>query len=382
MFEVYLDNNATTAVAPEVLEKILSFFLVSYGNPSSLHRRGVEVDVAISKARRCLSVLLRAKEQEIIFTSGGTESVNLAVKGVIEARKRFGAHIVTTPIEHDSVLATLKQLQQQKGVTVDFARVDCNGRVSLESVMEVLKADTILVSIMHVNNELGTINPVEEIAKEIKLKRKDILFFVDGAQAFGKREVNISNIDLYSISGHKFHGPKGGGVLYVKEKTPIQPLITGGGQEFGLRSGTENVIAIVGLAEAAKLAYSKLHMTQSHLRDLKFYFLEELKKIPQVVVNSTSDTLENTVNVSFDSIPSEVMMYSLEEKGIYVSAGSACRGAKRKQSHVLKAIGLPANRIQSAIRFSFSRYTTWDEICYTLESVKSIVNKLSGFKKS
>lgn len=380
MKEIYLDNNATTPIAPEIAQELFSYFSKYYGNPSSLHRLGVEAELAVNKARRCLSRLLRVGEQEIVFTSGGTESVNLAIKGAAQAMKRRGNHIITSPTEHNAVLASVASLRQL-GFTVDFTEVDSTGKVMPEAVSDLVKSDTIFVAMMHINNELGTINPINDIARAVKAKNKQILVFSDGAQAFGKQEIDLTNIDLYSISGHKFHASKGSGALYIKDKTPLQPLISGSGQERGLRSGTENVEGIVGLAKAAELAYSQLTAAQERWQQLRACFLQGLKALPDVVINSPSDALKNTINVSFDSIPSEVMMYSLEEKGIYVSAGSACVGTKRKPSHVLKAIGLPAKRIQSAIRFSFSRYTTDEEIKYTLKCLNEILVSLKTIIK-
>lgn len=380
MKEIYLDNNATTPVAPEIVLELFCYFSKYYGNPSSLHRLGVEAERAVNKARRCLGRLLRVGEQEIIFTSGGTESVNLAIKGAAQAMKRRGNHIVTSFVEHNAVLASMDSLKQL-GFVVDFVRVDSTGKVMPEAVSDLIKSDTILVSIMHINNELGTINPINDIARAVKVKNKQTIVFSDGAQAFGKQEIDLTDIDLYSISGHKFHAPKGSGALYIKDKTPIRPLISGGGQERGFRSGTENVEGVVSLAKAAELAYNQLADLQGHWQQLRNCFMCGLTVLPDVVINSPSDALKNTINVSFGSIPSEVMMHSLEERGIYVSAGSACGGTKRKPSHVLKAIGLPAKRIQSAIRFSFSRYNTDEEIKYTLKCLNEILGSLKTIIK-
>ena len=380
MKEIYLDNNATTPVAPEIALELFSYFSKYYGNPSSLHRLGVKAERAVNKARRCLSRLLRVGEQEIVFTSGGTESVNLAIKGVAQAMKRHGNHIVTSSTEHNAVLASISSLKQL-GFSVDFVGIDSTGKVVPETVSDLIKSDTILVAMMHINNELGTINPINNIARAVKAKNKQTIFFSDGAQAFGKQEIDLTDIDLYSISGHKFHASKGSGVLYVKDKTPLQPLISGGGQERGLRSGTENVEGIIGLAKAAELAYSQLANLQKRWQKLRTCFVRGLKSLPDVVINSPSDALKNTINVSFGSIPSEVMMHLLEEKGVYVSTGSACGGMKRKPSHVLKAFGLSAKRIQSAIRFSFSRYNTDEEIEYTLKCLNEILGRLKTIIK-
>jgi len=380
MPNIYFDNNSTTCVAPEVLHAILPYFCENYGNPSSLHRMGLEAERALKEARRTLANILRAKEYEIVFTSGGSESVNLALTGVARTLKQENRHFIASAVEHDAVLSTLKRLQSE-GFDIDFVPTDQYGCVSKEKVCALIKPTTALVTMMHVNNELGTINEIAEIARAVKKQNKNILFFSDGAQAFAKMDINLEHIDLYSISGHKFHAPKGVGALFVRAKKILSPLILGGGQESNLRSGTENVPGIVGLGIAAKLAYANLQNNHNHLRELKTAFLQGLQSLPNIKLNSPTDALENTLNISFESIPSEVMMHALEEKNIYVSAGSACKGAKGKESSVLQAIGLPVKYARSAIRFSFSRYNTMEEIHYAVDAIQNIVFNLRSLIK-
>jgi cysteine desulfurase len=379
---VYLDNNATTAVAPEVMAAMAPYFTLKFANPSSLHAPGIIAEQAIKAARHVLAKQFNANDEEILFTGGGTESINLGIKGVAQALKRQGKHIITVETEHEAVLASVNQLVQA-GFTVSFAKVDRYGQVSADAVQALLTDETILVAIMHVNNELGTINPIAAIARAVKARNKNIRVFVDGVQAFGKLNVAMVDVDLYAISGHKLHAPKGVGALYVKQGTPLQPLLSGGGQEFGLRSGTENVPGIVGLVTATELAYQQLSKNIDHLCALKLYFVEQLQTLPNVIINSPLDGLPNTINVSFIGMPAEVMMHSLNAKGVYVSAGSACSGAQRKPSRVLRAAGLPTKQIQSAIRFSFSRYQTRDEIDFTLtainEALQSSVHEKISF---
>lgn len=373
---VYLDNNATTPVAPEVMAAMQPYFTHTFANPSSLHGPGMEAEQAVKVARHTLATVFNASDQEILFTSGGTESINLGIRGVAQALKRQGKHIITAETEHEAVWGSVNQLQQA-GYTVSFAKVDRDGQVSAEAIQSLMTDETILVAIMHVNNELGTINPIEAIARTVKARNKKTCVFVDGVQAFGKLIVAIPGVDLYALSGHKFHAPKGIGALYVKQGTPLQSLLSGGGQEFGWRSGTENVPGIVGLATAAELAYQDLQKQMDHWRVLKLYFVERLRELPQVQINSPAEGLPTTVNVSFIGIPSAVMMQALNAKGIYVSAGSACRGAQRKPSRVLHAAGLSKQRMQSAIRFSFSRYQTHDDIDFTLAAISDVLQAVT-----
>ncbi len=372
MITHYFDNNATTALAPEVLDAMMPYF--SSGNPSSGHRLGIAAEQAIQSARQKLLQAFGSRDHEVIFTSGGTESVNLAVKGIARVLKRQGKHIITARTEHKSVLESMRQLEQE-GFEIGYAQPDSRGCIPVEAVTSLLRDDTTLVAIMHVNNELGSINPIENIASAIKSAHKNCRIFSDGVQAFGKLIPPApSNIDAYSMSGHKFHGPKGIGALFLKKGTQCQPLISGGGQENGFRSGSQNVPGIVGLVTASEMAYSALSETRLHFRALKNRLINGLQVLENVAINSPEDGLANTVNASFINLPSEVMMRLLDEKGFCVSAGSACAGRKRGTSHVLEAIGLSDTRMRSAIRFSFSRYNTPDEIDACLQTIATILS--------
>lgn len=376
----YCDNNATTAVDPEVWQTVSEYALNFYGNPSSHHEMGLQAERAVKQARQTLAEIVNVKACEVLFTSSGTESVNLAIKGTAYAQKRRGRHIITSPIEHEAVLASVKQLHQQ-GFDVDYVDVDDDGQVRPEAVYRKLRDDTVLVAVMHVNNELGTINPVERIAKEVKSYDPKITVFVDGAQAFGKSALNLNYIDMYAISAHKFHGPKGVGALVTKEGIQLQPLLTGGGHEFNYRSGTENVPGIMGLAHAARLAYDHLETNRRHLHKLKHKLLQGLNNIPEVKINSPKDGLDTTVNASICGLPSEVILNALENEGIYVSSGAACSGTKKEASHVLEALGLPASQIQAALRFSFSKYNTEQDIDHILSTLNQTIPKIRQIAK-
>ena len=367
MKTIYFDNNATTAIAPEVFKAMEPYFMLQYGNPSSLHKFGIEAERAVKQSRRAIARLLGVDEQEIVFTSGATESINLAIQGTAWARKRLGNHIITTEVEHEAVLNTVKALEE-KGFEVTYVTPDQYGRVKVEDVLSAVREDTILASIIHVNNELGTINPIHDIAKQLN---PQILFFSDGAQAFGKIRTSLEHIDLYSISGHKIHGPKGVGALYIRQGVNIHPLVHGGKQEFGLRSGTENVPGIVGFAKAAELGFAE---DREHVRHLKKRFLEGMQGIDECTLNSPKDAIESTINVAFPGIPAEILLHALEEKGIFVSTGSACSSKNKRVSHVLK--GLAQEIAESSIRISFSRYNTLEEIVHTVFILKSLVVEL------
>lgn len=376
MRTVYLDNNATTAVAPEVLTTMLPYFTERFGNPSSLHQFGIQSDEALAKARQKLSQQLSAtSSHRIIFTASGTESNHLAIYGIAKAYQRLGKHIITTHTEHKSTLASCASLKAE-GFDISFADVDQYGKVIPESIYSLIQPNTILIAILHANNELGSINPINEIAKKCKSINAYIQFISDGVQAFGKISCDLTHIDAYSISGHKFHAPKGIAALAVNNQIKIHPIIPGGNQEFGLRAGTENLPAIIGLAAASEIAYQQLQSNQNHFKILKQYFLNAIKSLQQVEVNSPVDGLDNTLNLSFLGIPSEVLMQALNEKGVYVSAGAACDSNQREPSHVLKACKLSKPILQSAIRFSFSKYTTLDELEYTITQLKSILEML------
>ncbi len=373
--EVYLDNSATTRVFPDVAELMKKIMCEDYGNPSSLHRKGVDGEKWVRYAKETMAKLLKVSEKEIYFTSGGTESDNLAIIGCARANNRRGKHLITTQIEHPAVLQTMRYLEGQ-GYTVTYLPVDKSGRIRLTDLEQALTPETILVSMMHTNNEIGSLQPVEEAGALIKRYDPQILFHVDAVQGFGKARIypKKMNIDLLSISSHKVHGPKGVGVLYIGEKVKIQPISFGGGQQMNLRSGTENVPGYVGMAKACEMLYAHYEEDRVRLQELKRYFIAGLQKMENVVINGLVDgdasgagTAPHIVSASVVGVRSEVLLHTLEEAGIYVSAGSACSAHKPQPSATLKAVGVDKARLESTIRFSFSVFTTKEEIDYTLQ---------------
>jgi len=373
--EIYLDNNATTPVAPEVVEAMLPYLGDRYGNPSSPHRKGVEAERALRASRATLARILGVDESEIVFTACGTEGNNLAIRGVARALKREGNHIVTSQVEHPAVLETCRDLETE-GFRVTYLGVSGAGTLAPEAVLAAITDETILVSLMQVNNETGVTFPVEEIARQVKQVNPRIVVHSDGVQAIGKLHPNLSDIDLYTLSGHKFHAPKGVGALVVRSGVRIKPVMTGGGQERGLRSGTENLAGIVGLAQALELAYADFEVKQKHFRDLRERFVAGLREMPTARLNSPVEAVPTTVSVAFTGLPGEVLLNALEADGVYVSAGSACASAHkshRRRSHVLEAMGLEPAVIDSTLRFSFSRYTTLEDIDEALRVLKHTV---------
>ncbi|GBC77610.1 Cysteine desulfurase IscS [bacterium HR08] len=374
--EVYLDNNATTPVAPEVVEAMAPYWREHFGNPSSLHRKGVEAERAVRVSRATIARLLGVKESEVIFTSGGTEGDNLAIKGAARALRRRGNHIVTTKIEHPAVLESCRDLEAE-GFRVTYLDVSPEGWVTPEAVEAALTPETILVSVMHVNNELGTILPIAEIAERVKRRNPEIVVHSDGVQAVGKTRVDLRGVDLYTISGHKIHAPKGTGALIVREGIRLVPLFSGGGQERGLRSGTENVAGIVGLARALELMCENLEENLVRFRTLRERFLEGVRRLPGARINSPERSVPTTVNVSFPGVPAEVLLHALEEEGVFASTGAACASRKRRRSHVLEAVRLPPEIIDSSLRFSFSRYTTVDDIEWAVRALHRAWERLA-----
>ena len=356
MEEIYLDNSATTRVCEKSAEKVLELMTQCYGNPSSLHKKGLEAQREVAHARQAVAVSLGAQPREIIFTSGGTEANNLAVLGGAAAGRRRGKRIVTTAIEHPSVLEPMRQLEKE-GFEVVFLTPDTDGRVPEEAVLKAVTGDTILISVMAVNNELGSIQPIEVLKKAVKRAGAPALVHVDGVQAYGKLPLRPEKlgIDLLTVSGHKIHGPKGVGALYVSKNARILPRTFGGGQERELRPGTEAAPLIAGLGAAAE-ELPDWRQAYSRMEKLRDYTLQKLSGLEGVEVNSPVEGLPYLLNFSALGIRSETMLHFLAQRGIYVSSGSAC--AKGKQSHVLKAAGLPDSRISSAIRVSFSREST------------------------
>ena len=356
MEEIYLDNSATTRVCEKSAEKVLELMTQCYGNPSSLHKKGLEAQREVAHARQAVAVSLGAQPREIIFTSGGTEANNLAVLGGAAAGRRRGKRIVTTAIEHPSVLEPMRQLEKE-GFEVVFLTPDADGRVPEEAVLKAVTSDTILISVMAVNNELGSIQPIEVLKKAVKRAGAPALVHVDGVQAYGKLPLRPEKLglDLLTVSGHKIHGPKGVGALYVSKNARILPRTFGGGQERELRPGTEAAPLIAGLGAAVE-ELPDWRQAYSRMEKLRDYTLQKLSGLEGVEVNSPVEGLPYLLNFSALGIRSETMLHFLAQRGIYVSSGSAC--AKGKQSHVLKAAGLPDSRISSAIRVSFSRENT------------------------
>jgi cysteine desulfurase len=381
----YLDNGATTQPFSSVREAMLFMMEEAYGNPSSLHTKGIEAESYVKKAREALSKSLKAEPKEIVFTSGGTESNNLALLGTAFANQRAGKHIITTTIEHPSVYNPLGYLEEQ-GFEVTYLPVDENGQVSPSRLLEAVREDTILVSVMYVNNEIGSVMDIERLGKALKGKKPEVYFHVDAIQAYGKYRIypKRMGIDLLSVSGHKIHGPKGIGFLYIRDKVKLKPVLFGGGQQGGLRSGTENVPGIVGLSTAATEIYENHEEKIKRLYKLKAYFVEEVKKLPDVTVNgllglSIEETAPHIISVSFSGVRSEVLLHALAEKGIYVSSGSACSSNHPQISGTLKGIGVKKELLDSTLRFSLSVLTTKEELTYTLKTLEELLSQLRKY---
>ena len=387
--EAYLDNSATTRVFPEVAELMTKIMCDDYGNPSSLHMKGVQAEQYLRYARETLAGLLKAGEKEIIFTSGGTEADNLALIGAAFANRRKGNHVITTQVEHPAVLKTCEYLESV-GYRVTYLPVNAWGQISLEDLQRAMTPETILVSIMHTNNEIGALQPVAEAGALIKRINPQTLFHVDGVQGFGKARIypGKMNIDLLSVSGHKIHGPKGIGFLYMGEKVRIQPIIHGGGQQWNLRSGTDNVPGAAGMAKVAELLYQHYDEDRVRLYQCKRFFMDGVRKIEGVRINGLlpgeadgDGTAPHIVSVSVPGVRSEVLLHALEEKGIYVSAGSACAARKPQPSATLKAIGVEQALLGATIRFSFSVYTTVEELDYTLRMMYDKIPMLRKYTR-
>ena len=380
--EAYLDNSATTRCSEGAAAMVMKVMREDFGNPSSMHTKGVEAEHYIREAKDFFAKNLKVDEKEIYFTSGGTESNNLALIGSAMANKRSGNHLITTSVEHASVDNPMKYLEEQ-GFEVTYLPVDQDGIVSLEALKEALRPETILVSVMYVNNEVGAIQPVDEIAKLVKDYDSKIIFHVDAIQAYGKYRIwpKKEGIDLLSVSGHKIHGPKGTGILYVNSKLKIHPIILGGGQQKGMRSGTENVPGIAGLAEAAKECYENLDEKIDRLYALKERFVKQIEELDDVKVNGRTgrDSAPHIVSVSFRDVRSEVLLHALEEKGIYVSAGSACSSNKPAVSHTLKSMGVEKDLLGSTIRFSFCFETTEEETDYCVRELRELLPMLRRY---
>lgn len=382
--EIYLDNSATTKAYPEVAELVADIMLHDYGNASSMHQKGVDAEKYLKYSKSVIAGIMKVKEKEIYFTSGGTESDNWALMGAAFANQRSGKHLITTQIEHPAVLRTMDHLKEL-GFEVTYLSVDEYGHISLEELKRAVRPDTILVSIMFVNNEVGTIQPIDEAGEIIKSVNPRTLFHVDAVQGFGKLRLLPKKwkIDMVSVSGHKIHGPKGTGFLYIDEKVKIKPIIYGGGQQNGYRSGTENIPGVAGLGKASELIYKDLVEDTNRLYELKKRLVDGLLKIDRVKINGPQDETgaPHIVSASIAGIRSEVMLHSLEDKGVYVSAGSACASHKHTVSDTLNAMKLSTDLMDSTIRFSLSVFTTQEEIDYTLKCIYELVPMLRRYTR-
>ncbi|MCR4993522.1 MAG: cysteine desulfurase [Lachnospiraceae bacterium] len=384
--EAYLDNAATTRVsekAAEIAEKVMR---EDYGNPSSKHIKGFDAEQYIKNSAKTIADSLKVQPKEIIFTSGGTESNNMALSGAAFSKMRSGKRIVSTCFEHASVYSPLLALKDFD-FDIDFAPVDELGHVKIDELLNLIDENTTLVSVMYVNNEVGAVQDIAAISKAVKEKKPDIIFHVDAIQAYGKYRINPKKegIDLLSVSGHKIHAPKGSGFLYADEKIKLRPLIFGGGQQKNRRSGTENVPAIAGLGEAVREAYEDFDKKIEHMYSLKEHFLERIGEVPGIHVNAVGENVHDTaphiVSISFDKIKAEVLLHALEEKHVYVSSGSACSSNHPGISSTLQAIGVRKDLLDSTLRFSFSRYTTNDEIDHCIDTLKELVPIYSRFTR-
>lgn len=382
--EVYFDNSATTRCYDSVKDIVVKVMTEDFGNPSAMHLKGVEAEKYIKSSAESLARLLKVQEKEILFTSGGTESDNLALIGAAFANKRSGNHIITTSVEHPAVSQPALFLQEQ-GFEVTYLPVDSRGVVKMDALKAVLREDTILVSVMYVNNEVGAVMPVEEIAALVHEKSPRALFHVDAIQAFGKYRIypKKMGIDLLSVSGHKIHGPKGVGFLYINEKAKIQPQILGGGQQGGMRSGTDNVPGIAGLGAAAVEIYKNLEENVENMYRLKEHIAQGLEKIGDIRINGMDlrEGAPQILSISVMGVRSEVLLHSLEERGIYVSAGSACSSHKRKPSATLAAMGMSKDQIESTVRLSFCEENTIEEADYFLQVMGELVPILRRYSR-
>lgn len=382
--EAYFDNSATTRVLDSVKDIVVKTMTEDYGNPASKHRKGMEAEQYIREARKIIADSMKVQEKEILFTSGGSESNNMALICTAWANQRAGKHIISTAIEHPSVYNPLGVLEEL-GFEVTILPVDHDGHISLKELEEAIRPDTILVSTMYVNNEVGAVEPVEEISRVIKAKNPSALYHVDAIQAYGKYVIRPKKhgIDLLSVSSHKIHGPKGVGFLYIRSGVKIKPLIYGGGQQAGMRSGTENVPGVAGFGAAVKEMYTDHAEKIQKLIGLKDYMIDRLGEIEGTVINSKKGeaSAPQIVSVSFEGVRSEVLLHALEDKGIYVSSGSACSSNHPGISGTLKGIGVAQKLLDSTIRISFSIFNTKEEVDYTIDVLKELVPVLRRYQR-
>ena len=382
--EVYFDNSATTRCYDSVKDIVVKTMTEDFGNPSAMHLKGVDAEKYVKESAKTIAGILKVQEKEILFTSGGTESDNLALIGGALANKRNGNHIIITSVEHAAVSQPASFLQEQ-GFEITYLPVDHEGKIKMSALEAVLRPDTIMVSTMLVNNEVGAVIPVEEIAKMVHEKSPKALYHVDAIQGFGKYRIypKKMGIDLLAVSGHKIHGPKGIGFLYINEKVKIIPQILGGGQQSGMRSGTDNVPGIAGLGVAAKMVYTDFEEKIKHMYQLKEHLAEGFLKLPDVRLNGMElwEGAPQILSASFMGVRSEVLLHTLEDRGIYVSAGSACSSHKRKAAGTLSAMGMEAAQRESTLRFSFSEENTFEEVDYCLEVLGQVLPMLRRYSR-
>ena len=378
---VYFDNSATTKPYDEVIEAVSKGMKEYFGNPSSLHKIGMNCEKRLNEAREYFASTIKCNKEEIYFTSGGSEGNNLILKGLLKP----GHHFITTAFEHHSIISTCKQLEE-KGVKVTYLDVDSEGRISLEDLEEAITKDTVLVSIMQVNNEIGVIQDIEAIGKLIKERSSRAKFHVDAVQGYGKLpiDVNKSNVDFLTVASHKIHGPKGVGFIYIKKGIILNSLISGGSQEKGIRAGTENLPGIIGFEKAAQMTFEEMESRYDKVLELKKYFVERLNEIKDIRINGEIDGFSPYIlNVSFLGVRAEVLLHLLEEQNIYVATGSACtsKSSAAHGSYVIKSLGLSNKEVESAIRFSFSYENTKEEVDYTLDVLKKSLMFLRRVKR-
>ena len=380
--DIYLDNSATTRCFPEVAALMNELFLEDYGNPSAMHHRGVTAERQITDAKKTLAGILKVREKNLCFTSCGTESDNLAIIGAAMAMQRKGKHLITTKIEHPAVLEAMKFLES-RGFEVTRLGVDRDSLISPEEAAAAVRPDTILVSVMHTNNIIGAVEPVDEIGRAVKAANPDVLFHVDAVQGFGKALIypKKMNIDLLSVSGHKIHGPKGTGFLYIADGVRLVPLMHGGGQQGGLRSGTENVPGIAGMALAAQMLYKNIDADRRKLFAMKNRLIERLGAIPDIVFNGRTDetAAPHILSVRVKGVRAEVLLHALEDKGVYVSAGSACSSNHPRPSETLMAIGVPSKELENSIRISLSVMNTMEEMDAAADAIEELLPFLRRF---
>ena len=381
--EAYFDNSATTRVLDSVKDAVVNAMTVDYGNAAARHMKGVEAERLIKEARAEIAKSLKVQEKEILFTSGGTESNNTALIGAAFANQRAGKHLITTGVEHASIYNTMEFLREQ-GFEITYLPVDSYGCISLEELSQAVREDTILVSVMYVNNEIGAVELVEEISKVIKAKNPKTLFHVDAIQAYGKYVIRPKKqgIDLLSVSGHKIHGPKGVGFLYIDEKAKVRPLLFGGGQQKGMRSGTENVPGCAGLGAAVREVYRDHEAKIEKLYQIRERLIAGLKELPGVTINGHEgrENAPQIVSASFEGVRSEVLLHALEDRGVYVSSGSACSVNHPGVSGTLKGIGVKKELLDSTIRFSFGLFNEPEEADYCLEVLRELLPVLRRYR--